>query len=226
MFVTRMLAISPPLGFSGLTLPPAPPEDCRGNYGDGAVIRSPAVKGLRIAWWYMNRNVPSAFKDRASADDSLRIGFRSSNQSLSYLSILHKEFPKVILAFSGYRAFVAFKFHAIHYQEGGEHNPRDADGRVLQLNVAYNQLLLDKNMDINGRNCIFTLEPAMFWDGLLCRRALGYGPEEVIRRLDGKVPVVQPLMDGVYIVFNDDINLTYAQFVEMNERNKALLGLI
>ena len=81
-------------------------------------------------------------------------------------------------------------------------------------------------MDIDGRNCIYTLKPAMFWDALLCRRALGYGPEEVIRRLDGRVPLVRPLMDGVYIVFNDDIGLTYAQFVEMNERNKAILGLV
>jgi hypothetical protein len=33
-------------------------------------------------------------------------------------------------------------------------------------------------------------------------------------------------MDGVYLVLNDDPQLTYEEFVAMNERYKAMLGLV
>ena len=65
----------------------------------------------------------------------------------------------------------------------------------------------------------------MYWDAELCQRALGYDRDEVIRRLAGKVPRVDPLMDGVYVVFNDDPALSYENFVQMNQNGKALLGL-
>jgi len=79
---------------------------------------------------------------------------------------------------------------------------------------------------VDGRNNIYTLHPAHFWDSELCRRALGYGPEEVIDRLTGVCPSVIPLLDGVYIVLNDDPKLTYESYVEMNSAIKPILGLI
>jgi len=79
--------------------------------------------------------------------------------------------------------------------------------------------------DIDGRNNIFTLEVAQYWDAELCQRALGYGRDEVIKRLTGKVPLVQPLMDGVYVVFNDDPDLTFEEFCAYNDRLKPVLGL-
>ena len=219
----RMATIGPPLGWQGLSIPKAPPENV--EFSGGYMVRY-NVKGIKCAVNFLSRHPNYKYQDHASFDDSIRIGFRSTNKKLDYAAILGAEFPKVVAAFDGYKADVGFKYLGMYYEDGGENNPVDSDGYVLQLNEVYNRLRQDNTLDINGRNCIYTLDPAMFWDALLCRRALGYGPEEVIRRLDGRVPLVRPLMDGVYIVFNDDIGLTYAQFVEMNERNKAILGLV
>jgi hypothetical protein len=84
----------------------------------------------------------------------------------------------------------------------------------------------DKSIDIDGRNNIYTLRPAQYWDAELCRRALGYDPDEVIARLHGRVPRAERLMDGVYTVLNDSPEMSYADFVEMNEKIKPILGLI
>ncbi len=88
-----------------------------------------------------------------------------------------------------------------------------------------NKLREDPTINVDGRNNIYTLCSANFWDDELCRRALGYGPDEVIARLEGKVPKVQPLMDGVYVVFNDNAKQTYDEFLSLNETFKPLLGL-
>ncbi|MGD7493788.1 hypothetical protein ACQCP4_00005, partial [Ralstonia pseudosolanacearum] len=64
-----------------------------------------------------------------------------------------------------------------------------------------------------------------YWDSKLCQRALEYGPDEVVMRLAGKVPKVERLGDGVYIVLNDDPAMSYDDFLSLNERCKEMLGL-
>jgi hypothetical protein len=150
-----------------------------------------------------------------SCDDNLLIDFDLAKARESYRTILHDQFPKMTNAFRAYSSRTSFGLYAVKY-EGG----------VYLTNPIYNSLKRDKSIDIDGRNNIFTLEPAMYWDALLCKLALGYDRDEVIRRLQGKVPLVMPLMDGVYTVFNDDPDLTYEEFVAINDRFKPLLGLI
>lgn len=41
--------------------------------------------------------------------------------------------------------------------------------------------------------------------------------------MDGQVPIVRILQDGVYLVLNEDPNLTYKDFLEMNRKFKAIL---
>jgi hypothetical protein len=156
-----------------------------------------------------------AYEDRAAFDDRMVMAADNSGLFENYAEILHRRFPAVIEAYGSYRAVMFYGLHGTRYGGGWQ---RD--------NPVYRQLSADPAIDVDGRNNIFTLEPAMYWDAQLCRRALGYDRDEVIRRLRGEVPLVMPLMDGVYTVFNDAHDLGYEEFLAMNDRFKPILGLI
>ncbi len=83
----------------------------------------------------------------------------------------------------------------------------------------------DQAIDVRGRNSIPILHPANFWDRQLCHDALGITPEEAVRRLDGLIPMVRPLMDGVYTVFSDDPDLSHEGYAEIQHRFRPLLGI-
>jgi hypothetical protein len=155
------------------------------------------------------------YQDEGKFDDNLQISFKSLNKAVDYRAVLHRHFAEVIEAFKAYRAEATFGLYHLHYCGG-----------LKNTNPVYNRLLADKTIDVDGRNNIYTLEPAQYWDAELCRRALGYRPEDVVRRLRGHALKVEPLMDGVYLVLNDDPQLSYEEFVAMNERYKAMLGLV
>lgn len=218
----RMAQVGPPLGFSGLELPPAP--DC-GNELVAVYGVKLSVRGLKFLGYYTYRGEKYQYKDQTSFDDRLRYGFKSSNKFIDYRSVLHESLPRVIEAYDAYRAFVSYDYYDLHYSKGGNHGV-DKHGYPISINETYKQLLADKSIDVNGRNNIYTLRPAQYWDAELCNRALGYGPDEVVNRLQGHVLRVERLMDGVYTVLNDDFALTYEEFVAMNDRIKQILGLI
>ena len=120
-----------------------------------------------------------------------------------------------------------FLHQTIYYEEGyrpGESPTLGGDGSPISLVPAYNDLRA-RGITPNGRNNIYTLSPACYWDGDLCQTALGYGCDEVIRRLAGKVPDVHPLADGVYIIFNDDPLLSFDDFLAIQHTFKPILGL-
>lgn len=207
----NMRAIDQPLGWTGLSVPPAP--DCGENLSAHYSIRYP-TPGIDFIGSYSFRDEDYLSRDEASYDDSIEYRFKNSNRHLDYQAILHEHLPKVVRAFPAYRLSVSFGVHEVYYCGG-----------VRYENQIYNRLRSDPVIDLNGRNNIFTLQPAMYWDAQLCQRALGYGRDEVIRRLESRVPKVMPLMDGVYTVFNDDPNLSYEEFVAINDKFKPILGL-
>jgi hypothetical protein len=219
-FLRNMAVIGPPLGFLGLALPPAP--DCGDNLVASYRIKYP-VPGLKFLGMYKFRGERFKYEDQASFDDDVHFGFRTSNKNLNYPSILHEHFPRVIEAFRGYRGAVIVNGYDLAYCGGFQ--PSDTRGNPIRNNPTYNQLSAEKSIDVDGRNNIYTLHPAQYWDAELCQRALGFGPDEVIARLRGDALHIQRLMDGVYLVLNDAPDLTYEAFVAMNERYKGLLGL-
>lgn len=224
-FVNSAKYIGPPLGFEGVELPLTP--DCGDKLSAEFGVKY-AIRGLKFFGMYIFRGERYVFRDETKFDDFLRFSFKTSNKALDYRGVLHEHFPKEIEAFRGYRAFINFEGYLSAYY-GGFHPSESgfgADGYLLENNADYNRLREDKSIDIDGRNNIYTLRPAQYWDAELCRRALGYGPDEVIARLQGCVPRVEQLMDGVYLVLNDDPNLSYEDFFEMNKRYKSILGLI
>lgn len=207
-----MSKFGPPLGFKGLDIPAVP--DC----GDGTIATYGvkfAIRGLKFIGDYRYRGEKYTYHDRGYMDEHMRYGFKVSNKEINYSNVIKNQIPQVVEAFEPYRAWVVFDGYAYSYQ--GD-SPED--------NSIYFKLCEDESIDVDGRNNIYTLHPAQFWDAELCERALGYGPDEVIARLQGKVQDVRRLGNGVYLVLNDDPNLTYEEFVKMNEQIKPILGVI
>jgi len=210
-FVENMMQIGPPLGYQGMVPPPTP--DC----GSGLIAAFSAkypIRGLKCFGDYKYRGERYVWQDRASFDEHLRFRFFLSNKTLNYQDVIKEQFPPIVEAFGGYRALVDYDYHDTNYTGGFKRN-----------NEVYNALVADKSLNVDSRNFIYSLHPAQFWDAELCRRALGFGPDEVIRRLKDVAVLARPFMDGVYLVLNDDPNLTYEEFFEMNERIKPMLGL-
>ncbi|MBR8657423.1 hypothetical protein KDH83_29315 [Achromobacter sp. Marseille-Q0513] len=201
-----------PLGFKGLDLPIAP--DC----GDGTIATYGvkfSIKGLKFVGDYRYRGERYLYDDRGYMDEHVRYGFKVSNREINYSYVINNQVPQVVEAFEPYRTCVYYDSYAFKYQ-----------GRSFEDNPTYFNLHENKSIDVDGRNNIYTLHPAQFWDAELCERALGYGPDEVIARLQGKVQDVRRLTNGVYLVLNDDPKLTYEDFVKMNEQIKPILGVI
>ena len=161
-------------------------------------------------------------------DYNLHYEWKLTNKKIDYHFALHQNLPEVIEVFEARFVTVDTCFYSIGYQEGwhiSNGGANDEYGNRLELNETYNRLKADPAIDVDGWNNIYTLYPAQFWEGGRCHRALGYGPDEVIRRLSGKVPLVRPLCDGVYIVLNDNPDIIYDEYYAMNVGNKAILGL-
>jgi hypothetical protein len=218
-----MNKIGPPLGFAGLEPPPTP--DCGGNLNASFSVKLP-IRGLKFMGSYEFRGERHIYRDHGAFDDLMDFWFRTSNKAVDYHAILHQHLPRVAEAFEGYKAFVSYGPYGYYYSIGGPDNGCDAQGYAIEINPIYNRLRQDKTINIDGRNNIYTLYPAQHWDAQLCERALGYGRDEVIRRLEGKVPKAERLMDGVYLILNDNPALTYDEFVAMNETIKPMLGLL
>jgi len=206
----RMVKVPPPLGFEGGVLPPAP--SCGDALSAGYQIKM-STKGLLCFGDYRYRGERYVYEDKASFDERITYGFRHTNKKIDYSLLVHENLPLVIEAFGAYRARISPYYHSMNYQDGEDRDNSPYDRLVAQ------------GIDVDGRGNIFTLYPAQFLGEKLCQRALGYGPDEVMRRLSGKIPRVQPVLDGVYLVFNDDLNLTQEDFNAINDTYKPILGL-
>ncbi|MBL8709148.1 MAG: hypothetical protein JNL25_08150 [Rhodospirillaceae bacterium] len=204
----RMEQVEPPLGWANAVVPPAPEFGKEIYAGYGVKYQD---KRIKCNGGYAYRDAEYLSVDQSAHDDHLFFRFDIRDPEIDYGFILHVNAPQIIEAFGAYRADVGFFFYGVLYEERKKETPQSLRG-----NPASN---------FDGRNSILTLEAACFWDAELCRRALGYGRDEVIRRLDGKVPRVEPLIDGVYVVFNDDPDLTFEAYCAYNDALKPVLGL-
>ncbi len=204
----RMKSLKGTLSWRNLSIPPAP--DCGKELSASYELSYQALP-MTVTGLYAYRGSKYIYGDHISYDDKLILHFDIDQIGEFYAPILHREFPLLVEAFQGYllRGFYsayATKYHGL-YKE------------------TLDALRAKGDFDLNGRNNIFSLQPAQFWSEEVCRRALGYGSDEVIKRLTGKVPLVQPLMDGVYVVFNDNPDMTFEEFCAYNDRLKPVLGL-
>ena len=145
--------------------------------------------------------------------DELRYEFKITYKLINYKKIIYEDLPKVINIFDPYVAdiFVSSSY-SIAYKESYK-------SEILKLK--------EKGLKIGElQDVLFTLSPVMYFNEESYNKLIKVPKEELLERLKGKANEVQLLEKGIYIIFNDKADITYEEFVEMNNIFKPLLRLI
>ena len=145
--------------------------------------------------------------------DELRYEFKITYKLINYKKIIYEDLPKVINIFDPYVAdiFVSSSY-SIAYKESYK-------SEILKLK--------EKGLKIGKlKDVLFILSPVMYFNEESYNKLIKVPKEELLERLKGKANEVQLLEKGIYIIFNDKADITYEEFVEMNNIFKPLLGLI
>jgi len=145
--------------------------------------------------------------------DELRYEFKITYKLIDYKKIIYEDLPKVINIFDPYVAdiFVSSSY-SIAYKESYK-------SEILKLK--------EKGLKIGElQDVLFTLSPVMYFNEESYNKLIKVPKEKLLERLKGKANEVQLLEKGIYIIFNDKADITYEEFVEMNNIFKPLLGLI
>lgn len=141
-------------------------------------------------------------EDDAQFDDSIFIEF--SNAKIDYLDLLKRIFPTYVEAFGAYRA-------ALH------------DWSVTRSDWPAVVAACDATKkDVNGRDGVFRINAANYFDEKLCLRAFGKSPQQIINCLKGHVEETSELAGGVLIVVSYT-PLTTSEIATAGERLKELL---
>ena len=143
--------------------------------------------------------------------DELRYEFKITYKLIDYKKIIYDNLPKVINIFDPYIADVFVSpSYSIAYKESYK-------SEILKLEEKGLKELQD---------VLFTLSPVMYFNEESYNKLIKIPKEELLERLKGKANEVQLLEKGIYIIFNDKADITYEEFVEMNNIFKPLLRLI
>ena len=142
--------------------------------------------------------------------DELRYEFKITYKLIDYKKIIYDDLPKVINIFDPYVAdvFVSSSY-SIAYKESYK-------SEILKLKEKGLKELQD---------VLFTLSPVMYFNEESYNKLIKVPKEELLEKLKGEAKGVMLLEKGIYIIFNDKADITYEEFVEMNNTFKPLLGL-
>ena len=145
--------------------------------------------------------------------DELRYEFKITYKLIDYKKIIYEDLPKVINIFDPYVAdiFVSSSY-SIAYKESYK-------SEILKLK--------EKGLKIGElQDVLFILSPVMYFNEESYNKLIKVPKEELLEKLKGKAKGVMLLEKGIYLIFNDKADITYEEFVEMNNTFKPLLGLI
>ena len=163
------------------------------------------TKGVSIEGVYMWRGL------KYVVWDELRYEFKITYKLIDYKKIIYDDLPKVINIFDPYIADVFVSpSYSIAYKEIYK-------SEILKLEEKGLKELQD---------VLFTLSPVMYFNEESYNKLIKVPKEKLLERLKGKANEVLLLEKGIYIIFNDKADITYEEFVEMNNTFKLLLGLI
>ena len=220
--------IDPPLGLDGIDTKdlkmPSTEKDIV-----HVIYKHPETKGVSQIYWYSHRTPTIRWEEDTYSFgiDRILYEFKPNYKKISFQDIIYSNFPQVIEINKPRVAENYYSRYSICYEYGhtpNEPTPVDKHGLPISPVPAYNNLEV-RGITPNGRNNIYTLSPACYWNNDLCQTALGYDRDEVIRRLAGMVLDIRPLADGVYIVFNDNPLLSFDDFLTIQHTFKPILGL-
>mgnify|MGYP000881093436 CR=1 FL=1 len=174
------------------------------------------TKGVSIEGVYMWRGL------KYVVWDELRYEFKITYKLIDYKKIIYEDLPKVINIFAPYVADLYVAYNGA-YEEG-----RTPETRTYGESINPEFLKLkEKNCNIGMlEDVLFTLSPVMYFNEESYNKLIKVPKEELLERLKGEAKGVMLLEKGIYIIFNDKADITYEEFVEMNNTFKPLLGLI
>ncbi len=156
--------------------------------------------------------------------DNLRYEFKITYKLIDYQKIIYIDLPKVIEIYDPYVVDVHVSpIYSIAYEEG-----RTPETITYYDSENPNFLKLKETGVQIGMlfDVLFTLSPVMYFNEECYKKLIKVPKEELLKRLERKAKKVLLLEKGIYIIFNDKADISYEEFVEMNETFKPLLGLI
>ena len=196
-----------PLGLKDSEIPEVPNfgVEIRAHYR----TKNSKTKGVSISGDYIWRD-ESSEKERW---DSLEYDFKITYKLIDYKKIIYDDLPKVINVFDPYIADVFVSpSYSIAYKESYK-------SEILKLK--------EKGLKIvELQDVLFILSPVMYFNEESYNKLIKVPKEELLEKLKGKAKGVMLLEKGIYLIFNDKADITYEEFVEMNNTFKLLLGLI
>lgn len=205
-----------PLGLKDSEIPEVPDfgVEIRAHYR----TKNSKTKGVSISGDYIWRD-ESSEKGRW---DSLEYDFKITYNLIDYKKIIYEDLPKVINIFDPYVVDLYVAYNG-SYEEG-----RTPETRTYGESINPEFLKLkEKNCNIGMlEDVLFTLSPVMYFNEESYNKLIKVPKEELLERLKGEAKGVMLLEKGIYIIFNDKADITYEEFVEMNNTFKPLLGLI
>ena len=155
--------------------------------------------------------------------DNLRYEFKITYKLIDYQKIIYENLPKVTEVYDPYIVRLHISYYNIAYEEG-----RTPETITYYDSKNPNFLKLKETGVQIGMlfDALFTLSPVMYFNEECYKKLIKVPKEELLKRLEGKAKKVLILEKGIYIIFNDKADISYEEFVEMNETFKPLLGLI
>ena len=155
--------------------------------------------------------------------DNLRYEFKITYKLIDCQKIIYKDFPKIITIYKPYVAYIFIPDYGTAYEEG-----RTPETITYYDSKNPNFLKLKETGVKIGvlYDALFTLSPVMYFNEECYEKLIKVPKKELLKRLEGKAKKILLLEKGVYIIFNDKADISYEEFVEMNETFKPLLGLI
>ena len=200
---------------------------------DSEIPKTPDF-GTELICHYFTKNIKTkGVKIKGSYDwriisplvwwDNLRYEFKITYKLIDYQKIIYEDLPKIITIYEPYITYIYISNYGKAYEEG-----RTPETITYYDSKNPNFLKLKETGVEIGilSDALFTLSPVMYFNEECYKKLIKVPKEELLKRLEGKAKKVLLLEKGIYIIFNDKADISYEEFVEMNETFKPLLNLI
>ena len=200
---------------------------------DSEIPKTPDF-GTELICHYFTKNIKTkGVKIKGSYDwrmisplvwwDTLKYEFKITYKLIDYQKIIYEDLPKVTEVYDPYIVRLHISYYNIAYEEG-----RTPETITYYDSENPNFLKLKETGVKIGMlyDALFTLFPVMYFNEECYKKLIKVPKEELLKRLEGKAKKVLLLEKGIYIIFNDKADISYEEFVEMNETFKPLLNLI
>ena len=138
--------------------------------------------GHKGAISYASR-LPAAIKDRAISDDSIVLKFDTDEIDFDWLS--NGVFPEIVKVFLPYRAAIVTDL--------------DQDSDDFEDIVQESQR---SGSDTDGRDSVFRIHPANYFDDSMCMRAFGISANEMVTKLESSVERAENIAAGALLIIS------------------------